>query len=152
MKMRLCVIAMLALGGAVVGCSGGGGPATPPFDPFGNDPSNASLDPAGGSNEMPPSSGGGQTIAQLCSTDCARVAAACPTTASSNCVSSCDAEPQTYPACVPQVQAFLECYATATITCSTTSGTSASGCTAVEQALVSCINPGATVSTGGTYY
>jgi hypothetical protein len=148
--MWLCVIAMLALGGAVVGCDGGAGPATPPFNPFGNDPSNASPEPAGGSNETPPSSGGGQSIAQLCATDCARVAAACPSAASPNCLSGCDAEPQTYPACMSQLLAFLECYTTATISCSTTYGTSsASGCTAVEQALVSCVSPGATVSTGG---
>jgi hypothetical protein len=150
MKMRLCVIAVLALGGAVVGCDGGAGPAIPPFDPFGNDPSNASPEPTGGSDQTPPSSGGGQTIAQLCSTDCARIAAACPTAAASNCLSSCEAEPQMYPACVSQVLAFLECYTTATISCSTTYGTSTvSGCTAAEQALGSCINPGATVSTNG---
>jgi hypothetical protein len=152
MKNRLCVIAMLALGGAV-GCDGGAGPAMPPFNPFGNDPSNVSSEPAGGSNETPPSSGGGQTIAQLCATDCARIAAACPSAASPNCLSSCDAEPQTYPACISQVQAFLECYTTAAISCTTTYGTSTStsvsGCTAAEQALVSCINPGTTVSTSG---
>jgi hypothetical protein len=151
MKMRLVVMAVLALGGAVIGCGSGSGPATPPFSPFGNDPSNASAEPAGGSIETPAgSSGGGQSIEQLCATDCARVAAACPTSTSSTCVSSCAAEINAYPSCTSQLRAFLECYATATISCMASYGASASGCTATEQSLVSCISPGSMVSTGGT--
>lgn len=139
--MRVLVIAVLVLGGAGLGCGDGAGPAMPPFGPFGNDPSNAVSEPPGGAVETPPSSGGGQSIAQLCATDCARIAAACPPAADAGCVSGCEAEPQMYPACTAQLQDFLTCYESATLTCNGTSA-EATGCTGAAQVLLSCLSPG----------
>ena len=53
--MRPFTTAGLALCGAMLafGCSSGTGPATPPFDPFGTDPSGSSSEPSGASNEAP---------------------------------------------------------------------------------------------------
>ena len=139
--MRVLVIAALVMGAAALGCGDGAGPAMPPFAPFGNDPSNTVSEPPGGVVETPPSSGGGQSTAQLCATDCARIAAACPAAAMANCVSGCEAEPQMYPGCTAQLQAFLTCYESATLTCNGTS-VEATGCTGAAQTLLDCLTAG----------
>ena len=141
MTMRLLVIAVLALGGAVIGCGSGAGPAMPPFSAFGVEPSGSSPEPAGGANETP-SSGSQQSIGQLCAVDCARVAAVCQSTASTTCLSSCEADSSEYPACRAQEQAFLTCYATATLTCNGDGTVQATACAAAQQALLGCLSPG----------
>jgi len=144
--MRLLVASVVALGTAVVaasGCGGGAGPATPPFSPFGVDPSIGSTEPAGGSNEAPPPSGGSQqSIEQLCAAACARISLACPSAAGPTCISGCVAEPATVPACVSQVQAFLACISTAPLTCSSYGTFDAPACMTVEVAVADCVNPG----------
>lgn len=149
--MKGHVAATLALGGALflAGCgSGGGGPATSPFDPFGSEPSGASGEPSGPSSEGPASS---DTIANLCATDCSRIMSACPSAAGSNCVGSCEASFLEYPACTSQAQAYLECIANITIVCSGGTSIDVSGCAQSVQALESCINPGSTVMGTPTY-
>jgi hypothetical protein len=151
--MRLLVTGLLVVGAAIVasGCDGGAGPVTPPFSPFGTDPSGSTTEPAGGSNEPASGGGGSQTIAQLCATDCARAAATCPTSGASDCVSSCGAVPAMYPGCVPQIQAYFACIATASLTCSSSGSVDATGCMNAEQLVLDCIGSGTSVtSTGGT--
>src|SRR5512146_3516434 len=99
--MKSLLTVTLALGGAllVAGCGGGGGPASPTFDPFGSESSGASSESSGASTEGP---GGKDAIANLCATDCARIKAVCPSAAGSNCVASCQAELVAYPACTVQ--------------------------------------------------
>ncbi len=132
--------ALLAGTGFASGCSGGGaGPAAPTFDPFGTEP-------AGGVDETPPSSGGGgqgQTIAQLCATDCSRIAQACPSAAAYDCASSCAAGAQMYPNCEALYQSFLACVATAALTCTSTGSVQISACEAATYAYETCVTAGA---------
>jgi hypothetical protein len=148
--MKWLVTASLALGGALLisGCGGGSGPATAPFNPFGSDPSGGSSEPTGASNEGPSGPG---TIADLCATDCVRVASACPSAAGSNCVASCEAESMAYPACTAQVQAYLACISTAAINCAGNGSLDASACAESRLALTACSNPGTTVSGAPAY-
>jgi hypothetical protein len=146
--MRFLVIAAVALAGAVAGCGTGAGPATPSFNPFGNEPSGASVESSGTSNEAPPQSGSGQqTLAQLCATDCAHISAVCPDAAGVNCSSSCAGEEAMYPACFAQLQAFFECYSTASLTCNG-SDVEATECTAAANAVESCVDPASSVTAG----
>src|SRR5579871_1042591 len=156
--MKSFIITVVALLGATVvaGCNGGAGPATGPY-PFGTDPTGATSEPTGTSTEMPPSGGQGSSIAQQCQTVCARIAAACPSYASSTCVTSCSQVPTQYPSCTSELQAFLTCLASAQITCSNGS-VQVPGCESETLAFASCESPGTTTGTttttgaGGTAY
>lgn len=148
--MKSSVITAVALWGATIlaGCNGGAGPATG-FDPFGTDPSGATSEPPGGSSEMPSSGGQGSSIAQLCSTVCARIVAACPSYASTTCTASCTESPTQYPSCVTELQAFLNCVSTAQITCSNGS-VQVPGCESQTLAFANCEGYGSksTTATG----
>jgi hypothetical protein len=134
--MRFLVTASLALGGAILvsSCGGGAGPATP-FDPFGTDPSGSSSEPFGASNETP----GGQSISALCTEVCGRFMATCPSTTQTNCAGSCAADAMQYPNCVPELQAFLVCANAAVITCSPSGSVAVESCLASESAVVNCL-------------
>jgi hypothetical protein len=141
--MKGLVIAALAFGVAslVSGCgSGGGGPASPAFDPFGSEPAGASSEPAGASGEGTP--GGTAAIAELCATDCGRIMAACPSAAGTNCVASCEASFLAYPACAASVEAYLSCIASIAIICTPYGSLDVSACQASQLAAQQCINPG----------
>lgn len=142
--MRSFATAGLALCGAllVFGCSSGTGPATPPFNPFGTDPSGSSSEPSGASNEAPPAAGG-QTISSLCSLVCGRFEAACPATTMTNCAGSCSMDAVTYPNCVPELQAFLDCAESGAITCTSSGAVSISACTSTEVAFANCLQSSA---------
>jgi hypothetical protein len=139
--MKGLVIAALAFGVAslVSGCgSGGGGPASPAFDPFGSEPTGASSEPTGTSPEGSP--GGTAVIAELCATDCARIMAACPSAAGTNCVASCEASFLSYPACAASVQAYLSCISSIAIICSPYGSLDVSACQASQIAAQNCLN------------
>ena len=143
--MKGQVAAILVLGAAMIGsgCDGGGnGPASPPFDPFGNEPSGASSESSGSSTEGP---GASDTIAALCATDCTRITSACPSAAGANCVGSCEASFQEYPSCTSQAQAYLECLANTAIVCSGGGSIDVSACVQFVDALDSCVHPGSGV-------
>jgi hypothetical protein len=146
--MKFVVTASLALGAAMLvsGCAGGAGPPTP-FNPFGTDPAGTLSEPAGGSNETP--SSGGQTLAQLCATVCAHIEASCPGYPSANCASGCSQAAAQFPRCVADLESFLNCAATAQLTCSGQS-VAAPGCMPSEVTLESCEAGGTpTTTTGG---
>ena len=110
MKSLFIVCAAVACTIAASGCaSGDGGTAMNPINPFGTEPA-----PTTG-NE--PSGGGGQaTIAELCVQVCARISSACGNgTDSGTCPSECanDAPPN----CQNEFRAFLQCVATAMLSC-----------------------------------
>jgi hypothetical protein len=137
--MNFLAVTGLALGGVMLvsGCGGGTGPATP-FNPFGTDPSGGASEPTGGSNEMPPSGGQGtQSVAQLCVDICARIEASCPGYASANCASGCSQSATEFPNCQADLEAFLSCAGTASLTC-TGQSVQVPSCMASELSLESC--------------
>lgn len=138
--MKGPLIATLAFGVAtlVSGCGdGGGGPASPAFDPFGSEPSGASSEPSGASGESPPTP---QSIADLCVTVCARFEAACPSSTATNCAGSCTADATQYPACVSELQSFLICAGTAPITCPSSATVGLEACASSEIAFEDCLH------------
>jgi hypothetical protein len=138
--MKFLGTAPLALGCAllVAGCGGGGGPASPTFDPFGSESSGAASESSGASTE---GLGGKEAVADLCATDCARIQSGCPSAAGSNCVASCQAELAAYPACTVQAQQYLECIATIAIVCSPGGSFDASACRGSLNVWDSCAHP-----------
>jgi hypothetical protein len=141
--MRSLATTKLALCGGllVFGCSGGAGPATPPFSPFGSEPSGGSSEPSGASNEMP--GGTGQpSLDTLCAEVCARFGEACPSTAMTNCAGSCSADATQYPSCLADLRAFLVCADTAAITCSSSGSLGIDSCGSSETALSNCLAAG----------
>ena len=146
--MKFVVTASLALWGAMLlsGCGGGAGPPTP-FNPFGTDPPGTLSEPASGSNETP--SSGGQTVAQLCATVCAHIEASCPAYPSASCASGCSQAAAQFPRCMADLESFLNCAATAQLTCSGQT-VAAPSCMPSELALQSCESAGTpTTVTGG---
>jgi hypothetical protein len=121
------------------GCSGTGGPATSPINPFGSDPVVVSgSEPAGSGTDKPPTA----TIEQLCTSACANIQAMCPgAEGGTDCAAQC-ATTDTM-GCQTQFNAFVACLATATLDC-TGGGVSATACQAEEQAIGTCINPAGT--------
>jgi len=139
--MKGLVIAACAFGVAslVSGCgSGGGGPASPAFDPFGSEPAGATSEPTGASGEGSP--GGATAIAELCATDCGRIMASCPSAAGTNCVASCEASFTAYPACAASAEAYLSCISTTAIVCTSYGSLDLSACQGSQLAAQACVN------------
>jgi hypothetical protein len=149
MRPLLFVCAGIAWAAAAGGCgSGTAGPASPPFDPFGNETITKTGDEPVVSGIDPGPGNGGQSIAQLCAIDCVRIEAACPGGAGDTCVSSCSAVPSRYPQCTTEAQAYLACVATAPLGCS--GGTvDTSACDDTGIAFSQCANAAGT-SAGGS--
>lgn len=142
MKPMLIAGALAAWAAVASGCSSGDvGPATSPILPFGTEPTaSTGPEPTVGGAEGPPGRGG-QTIAQLCAIDCARIDAACPGSAGSNCVTSCSSVPSSAAGCTAQFQAYLACVSTAPLSCITGS-VQISSCETAQIAVSSCANQG----------
>jgi hypothetical protein len=138
--MKCVVIAVMALGGALVisGCGdSGGGPAVPPSNPFGSESSGASSEPSGAFDE---GAGGPRAIANLCVTDCGRISSSCPPAAGTNCVASCQLKFLSNPDCASEAEAFLACISTAKFVCSSYGTLDSSDCQIFQLALSYCIN------------
>lgn len=110
--------------------SGGAGPASLPAA-FGTDPA--------GGNGQTGSGPGRQTIGELCTIACARIAVGCPIGANSSCATDC-ANNRSLPAnCTEEFRDFLACVSTAPLSC-TGSMPSFSGCDVEQAAVAACIN------------
>jgi hypothetical protein len=137
MKSLFIAFAAVACTVAASGCTSGDlGTARSPIDPFGTEPATSGGEPAGGNTD---------TIAQLCATACAHIQAACPgaaggTECASDCASSAPA------GCEVQFRAFVQCLASAQITCPGDSSFDAPQCTASIDAVQRCL--GGTSGTG----
>ena len=145
MKPLRIACAWIAWAALACACSSGpAGPASPPFDPFGTvgtETTDVTGNEPGVSGLDPPPGGGGQSVSRLCAVDCARIGAACPGAAGDNCVASCSSITATYPMCVPQIQAYLSCIATAPLICNGSS-IDITPCEATAFAFESCANQG----------
>jgi hypothetical protein len=139
MKSLFIVCAAVACTVVASGCTSGDlGTARSPIDPFGTEPASGAGEPTG-------------TIADLCTAACARIQSACPgagggTDCASDCAGSAPA------GCESEFRAFVQCLATAQITCPGGSSFDAPQCAAAINAVESCLNttgmPGG--SAGGT--
>jgi hypothetical protein len=138
--MKWLVTAGLALGGAILmtGCGSGTIPANPPFSPFGSDPTGASSEPAGTSNE---GAAGPGAIDALCALNCGRITTVCGGAGQPNCVGSCESEFLLYPKCAAQAEALLSCLTAAPVRCYGNGIFSGASCTEAESEFQSCINP-----------
>jgi hypothetical protein len=122
------------------GCSGGPGPASPTFNPFGTDPASTGADdPVTTGNETPPPQTPAATsLPALCAQVCAHIASACPGAADPTCTDKCSAvDPM---GCDAEVKAFFSCLVSAPLTCEGNNNVSAPTCMTSENAVSDCIN------------
>ena len=123
-------------------CSdGGAGPASPPFDPFGTEPS--------GSTTIEPEAPPAATIEQACARACAHVLSLCPAAAGgAECAPECAASITSFPGCEAEFRTFVSCIATAPLTCVDTT-INAPACDGASLALGNCVEGGQPTG-GGT--
>ena len=132
---RACVMGAIVVAGLAAGCGAGngGGPASLPIDPFGNEP-------------PPPTNTG--SILQLCEQACAHIQSSCPSSGSgSSCPSDCATSSP--PGCEQQFRAFVACIATTQLIC-TNGGLDPSTCNAQLTALSACDSGTAGTSSGSS--
>jgi hypothetical protein len=126
---------------AVLGpaCSGSGGPASFPLDPFGVEPAPADgTEPSGSDNEAPVPGGASGSLEELCVKACANIQASCPGSESgANCARDCASTNIT--GCESQYRAFVACVGTATLTCSAGGDLNPGACQTVLTAAVTCL-------------
>src|SRR5262245_41001413 len=129
MKFQLALTAAAAC--AIAACTGDGisfqslppprgwGSATPP--PRGSGPTRGGPEPGLTGADPAPGTGGGNTIAGLCAQVCGKLASACGgQTDPATCPGECAADVMAAGACQSLYVAFLQCIATAQLTCSGT--------------------------------
>lgn len=111
MKRLLIVWMWVAV---AAGCDGGGGPISPPFDPFGADPATTTGSEPTNDDDEGPSAGG--SIMQLCARACAHFASACGGSASGpDCEADCS---RGSPAgCELEFRAAVACLGSAPLVC-----------------------------------
>ena len=147
---RACVMGAIVVAGLAAGCGAGngGGPASLPIDPFGNEPATPTgNEPTNGGNEAPPPTNTG-SILQLCEQACAHIQSSCPSSGSgSSCPSDCATSSP--PGCEQQFRAFVACIATTQLIC-TNGGLDPSTCNAQLTALSACDSGTAGTSSGSS--